>query len=234
MKRILSVLCLVFLAACSTASSETPSEPVITETTEPEPTSAPTEETDPETLIVDNRWDGYERDYDGDYSYLELPYFRDNDIPTLRSACKVIKADSVEGMAGGWVYCGELNEIEDHYDLREVSELFDEDMEMHIASDGYYTEETIIYKDSLYYELLQKANEYRPIPAVYGEVYQPLESMSYFLDENRQNVFNLSVTDIGKNTYLLQIEYRVATGGRMTEREPYDYYRSAAIVKAAL
>jgi hypothetical protein len=130
------------------------------------PADVSTEEKNDPGSEVEFLWGGMEKEYTGDYSYLDLPFFRDYDIPTLRSACKVVKADSVEGMAGGWVYCEELNEKQMYYDLKEVTAVLPEDSVMHLTDGVHITNETILFEDSLFYRLLNESSEYIPIPGI--------------------------------------------------------------------
>ena len=192
-------------------------------------------------------WEGKEKPYEGDYSYLELPLFRDNDIPTLRTACKVNKTDSIDGLAGAWVYCEELNEDLTYYDLKEVTSGI-EDRAMYLTEDGYLTKETVLFKDSLFYKYLSESEEYTPIPGIYSfsgrapltDIYsngyarreQGLEYLIYGNDTNRMS---FGVIDIGDGYHILTLVCQTrVSANTMATGEPkvkLDYYWSMAIVR---
>ncbi|MCR5299755.1 MAG: hypothetical protein K6D92_02520 [Erysipelotrichaceae bacterium] len=212
------------------------------------PADVSTEEKNDPGSEVEFLWGGMEKEYTGDYSYLDLPFFRDYDVPTLRSACKVVKADSVEGMAGGWVYCEELNEDLTYYDLKEVAAVLPGDSSMHLTENGYISDETILFKDSLFYQLLNESSEYTPIPGIYdystgirgGDAFSEGEAkyeqgLVYFVNGNDVDRMSFDVVSLPDGHYILNIEYRVReSANTMATGEPkvkFSYYRSAAIVK---
>lgn len=255
MKKRLLFVSLLFLAlslsACNPSVPKENDMPVSSPS--PETTPEATKETEnsptPETGdSVEFLWNGMEKEYTGDYSYLGLPFFRDYDVATLRSACKVTKADSIEGTAGAWVYCEELNERQTYYDLKEVIAALPEDSMMHLTDGGYIAEETILFKDSLFYRLLNESSEYTPIPGIYNyssesqgnDAFSDGEAkfeqgLHYEVYGNNSDIMSFTVIGLSDGRYILNVEYRVrGSANTMATGEPkvkFNYYRSAAIVK---
>ncbi len=183
-------------------------------------------------------WKEKERKYDGDFSYLDTAFFQESDIITLRSACKYKEGKSPVA-AGGWVYCEELEDDLSYYDLKEMAEEF-RDQSMHICTDnGYITKEMTEYNDSMFFKLLDSAEEYTPIPAVYDVLSPlPVEGLVWMVKEGSTDVsYRLSVYDMGDGYYLLKVVYdekdmyyvRPQDGSGPAVKK--DYYYSAAIIK---
>jgi len=253
-KHLLLAVLMILALSLTACNSNVPKENDVPDTSSPETTKEPVEPADVSTeekndpgSEVEFLWNGMEKEYTGDYSYLDLPFFRDYDVPTLRSACKVVKADSVEGMAGEWVYCEELNEDLAYYDLKEVTSGL-EDKTMYLTEDGYLTKEAILFKDSLFYQLLNESSEYTPIPGIYnystgsrgGDAFSEGEAkfeqgLVYFVNGNDVDRMSFAVVSLLDGHYILSIEYRVReSANTMATGEPkvkFSYYRSAAIVK---
>ena len=254
-KHLLLAVLMILALSLTACNSNVPKENDVPDTSSPETTKEPVEPADVSTeekndpgSEVEFLWNGMEKEYTGDYSYLDLPFFRDYDVPTLRSACKVVKADSVEGMAGEWVYCEELNEQQMYYDLKEVAIVLPGDSSMHLTENGYISDEIILFKDSLFYQLLNESSEYTPIPGIYnystgirgGDAFSEGEAkfeqgLVYFVNGNDVDRMSFAVVSLPDGHYILNIEYRVReSANTMATGEPkvkFSYYRSAAIVK---
>lgn len=255
-KRLLFIVLIILTLSLSACNPGTPKENDVPDASaSPETTEEPVKPADVSTeekydpgSEVEFLWNGMEKEYTGDHSYLDLPFFRDYDIPTARSACKVVKADSVEGRAGEWVYCEELNEKQMYYDLKEVTAALPGDSSMHLADGGHITNETILFEDSLFYQLLNESSEYTPIPGIYdystgirgGDAFSEGEAkfeqgLEYFVNGNDVDRMSFAVVSLPDGHYILSIEYRVReSANTMATGEPkvkFSYYRSAAIVK---
>lgn len=177
-----------------------------------------------------------EKRYAGDFSYLDTDFFKESDLITLRSACKYKDGESPV-IAGGWVYCDELEEDLTYYDLKEMTEDFS-GRSMHIVENSYITKEMTEYDDSLFCELLSNAAEYTPLPAVYDFLSPaPLECLVYMPHENDDSKFSLYVYEMGEGEYLLSIVYRerdlsyVRPADGEGPATKHDYYRGMAIVR---
>ena len=245
------LIVMLSLCACTSGNSspQESTEPTAPPTKEPvRPADVSTEEKNDPGSEVEFLWNGMEKEYTGDYSYLNLFFFRDYDIPTSRSACKAVKADSVEGMAGEWVYCEELNEKQMYYDLKEVTAVLPEDSAMHLTDGSHITNETILFEDSLFYQLLNESSEYTPIPGIYSyasgingnDVLSEGEAkfeqgLHYEINGNNTDTIDFTVIGLSDGHYILSVEYRVReSANTMATGEPkvkFSYYRSAAIVK---
>ena len=243
-KHLLFTVLLILALSLSACNPNVPKENDVPdassspETTEEtvKPADVSTEEKNDPGSEVEFLWNGMEKEYTGDFSYLDTDFFKESDVITLRSACKYKDGESPV-IAGGWVYCDELEEDLTYYDLKEMTEVFP-GRSMHIVENNYITKEMTEYDDSLFCELLNDAVEYTPIPAVYDFLSPPpLECLVYMPYENDDSKFSLSVYEMGEGEYLLSIVYRErdfsyvrpADGDGPTVK--HDYYRSAAIVK---
>lgn len=199
MKRLIIILVLFLLSACSNTN------PVKTEDVEPIKTGEPQVERIPEGCEgyknIDNAYCGYDNNsfikldqkwqdmpeilYDRNYEYLELAAFKELQnkefYPVNRNMCAVCTDLNMGqyGYAGLWCDCNQLVDTLYYKDYRFILNLFDidgllkdEDVKTYYYDGGYILGKKIgiAYKDTLLYKALSSENDFNPIPNAYPSI----------------------------------------------------------------
>ena len=161
-----------------------------------------------EEIPYDLSWLQHPQTYTGDYSYTRYALFG-KEAPVRRSACEVIREESVEGYAGAWVGCEELKKEQTVYDLKEAAATL-AGQTFAVSRDGYRTQETVIYEDSTFARILQEAKTIEAIPGIYA-----LEgSESYSLKAEKAALgYTLTYRELEDGAYYLRLS--------MTRNSPY-------------
>ncbi len=111
----------------------------------------------------DISWKENAQQYDGDFSYEEyLP----EDIYTKRTACRVFEEEYPSGVAGSWSVCKEVGGDLPVYPFEEALNHLEGQI-FTIIKNGYYTDETVKYEETLFYSILKDSDTKIPVPDIY-------------------------------------------------------------------